>query len=270
MTKQTSAFWLDSHCHVDFDCFAQGRDELAQNLLRQNIQQLFVMGTEPSAWSQQISICQQYGWHYAIGMHPYFLQPESLHSLDQLEQLLINQTPIAVGEIGMDYILAQQSWPLQQRVFIEQVKLAKKYQLPIILHVRKCYDQIKKILSDLDFSHGGIVHAFSGSQQQAQQFVAMGFKLGFGGTLTYDRAKKIRQIFTEIGDDNWLLETDAPDMAPSFLAKGEINSPKNIIAIGQCAAELLGWDCEQVMQQNYANALQLFPKLKGSQYLTAQ
>lgn len=259
-------YFIDSHCHFDFQAFEKDRELLWEAMLQQDLRQIIVPGVRADAFASQVQLCEQHGWAYALGLHPYFLDDYQEQDFQELERFIQESSPIAMGEIGLDYMLNGPSKELQESVFSRQVVMAKEYSLPLILHARKSHDQLVAILKREQFQYGGIVHAFSGSLQQAKNYLQLGFKLGFGGALTYDRAVRLRSLIKELPDDAWVLETDAPDMLPSFLyEEGEKrNTPLSLIKITELVAKLRKQSVEQIKQQNLDNLLSVFPNLQAA------
>jgi TatD DNase family protein len=193
-----------------------------------------------------------------------YVDSAALADLDALQEELRHPAVAAVGEIGLDYFVGHAD-PLANRqrqslFFNEQLKLAKQFDLPVILHVRQAIDEVLMHLRRHTVP-GGIAHAFNGSKQQAEQFIAMGFKLGFGGAMTYQRATKLRDLAKHLPLESIVLETDAPDMPPSWLAAGQKNSPKELAKIAQVLADLKQVKLSQVLDITSANARQILPKL---------
>ena len=179
---------------------------------------------------------------------------------------------MAIGEIGLDYFVPGLDPARQERFYRAQLQLARRFDLPVILHVRRSADKLLKGLRDLPV-RGGIAHAFNGSLQQAQAFIALGFKLGFGGAVTYDRALQLRRLATELPGDALVLETDAPDIPPHWLyataaerAAGRPqgrNSPGELPGIAAVVAQLRGQSVQALAGSTWANALAALPRLKG-------
>ena len=222
------------------------------------------------------------GDSYALGIHPLCVktaQDDDLALLDKaLQQFLDDPRLVAVGEIGLDFFVPELcASPLrerQQHFYVAQLKLARKYGLPVLLHVRRSVDQVLKGLRDVARSSQawhGIAHAFNGSVSQAQSFINMGFKLGFGGAVTYERALQLRRLAASLPLDAIVLETDAPDMPPHWLYKtaqqreaGEVqgvNSPAELPRIAAVLAELRGIGLEELAAATTRNALAALPKL---------
>ena len=219
---------IDSHCHLDFDEFAPDRAEVLASARSVGVSEFVVPGTSQSTWERTISVCSKHRLALALGMHPIFIDQHQPQHLLELDKLIAQQYQncstenadnermriVAVGEIGLDYFYAGLSYSRkekQQAYFSKQLIIAKQHQLPVIIHCRKAHDDC---LSELQRHSlvGGIIHAFSGSIQQAHKYIEMGFLLGFGGMLTFPRSRKLRKLAAAIPLDSIALETDAPDM----------------------------------------------------------
>ena len=224
--------FIDSHCHLDFPCFAQGREALLQNLKKQQINKLIIPATEQKNWLDIQRLCAAHdNLYYALGIHPHFLDSFQEADLQVLTDLLSNrdQRCVAVGEIGLDKN-AEIDLQLQEDIFIKQLQIAQKFKLPVILHVVKQQSRVLEILKALKFTHGGVYHAFSGSYEVALEFLKLGFKFGIGGVITYPNSSKTRQTISRLPVESLLLETDAPDM-PIYQQQQTFNSPLNLLNI---------------------------------------
>lgn len=248
---------IDSHCHLDFADFDADRDAIISNCLASGLTDIILPAVTCDRWPQLIQICQQYPiLHYALGCHPMFMDQHPEDALSQLDTAIQQFQPIAVGEIGLDYFLPGHNKQPQLALFSGQLKLAEKHQLPVILHVRKAHDEVLKLLRQISLK-GGIVHAFSGSMQQAQQYRALGFLVGIGGGLTYPRAQRLQGLFSELPLSQIALETDAPDM-PFCGHQGERNSPEYIPLVAEKLAELRDETLAEIAAQTSANVRNLF------------
>jgi TatD DNase family protein len=202
---------------------------------------------------------------YALGIHPMFIdkaKAEDIAKLDTLisETLQQKNKLVAIGEIGLDFFVTKENQALQEFYFKEQLLVAKKYDLPVILHVRSAIDDVLKHLRRIKL-RSGIAHAFNGSMHQAEAFIALGFKLGFGGAMTYSRAKKIRALAQNLPLESIVLETDAPDMRPAWLEKNEKNSPKELSKIADVLAEIKRMPVSQIIEITRKNSIDVLPKL---------
>ncbi|WP_196221562.1 TatD family hydrolase [Sansalvadorimonas verongulae] len=235
---------FDSHCHLDFPAFDKDRDELLAQCYRQGITHICLPATEQPHWSRLINMLGAHKsgvtLYGALGLHPFFLHSHKDSYLEELDQLLSNkpESVVAVGETGLDLFIENPDLPRQEELFAAQIIIAAHHNLPLILHVRKAHDQTASLLRKLRFQEGGIVHAWSGSEQQAKAFLDLGFKLGIGGSLTYERAKRLRRQVTDLPLNAFVLETDAPDIPPAGLEKGERNTPLTSVSVLNIMSEL--------------------------------
>jgi TatD DNase family protein len=192
------------------------------------------------------------GLYPALGLHPVFLTQHEHDDIDKLERLLEKTTPLAIGEIGLDFYLKELDQQQQLKLFEMQLLIAKNHQLPVILHVRKAHDQTLQLLQKIKVK-GGFCHAFNGSRQQADKYIEMGFKLGFGGTLTYENSTKLHKLAKELPLESIVLETDAPDMVVES-HRGERNSPEYILDALTALAKIRNEDINLIAQQTTFNA----------------
>lgn len=218
---------IDSHCHLDFSCFDHDRVEVLSRCKKLTVDTIVVPGTQASQWQRQIELCDLHPQlRFALGLHPYFLTHFEPAHLVQLNNLLnqYKSKVLALGEIGLDSHI-DVDWKLQVQVFEQQLTIAKEHLLPVILHHRNSHNQLIRILKMNKFAQGGIVHAFSGSLQEAHTYLDLGFKIGVGGGITYSRANKTRKTIAQLPLSCLVLETDAPDM-PLMGRQGKRNSPE--------------------------------------------
>lgn len=263
--------FFDSHCHLNFPDFDPDREQLLQECFSLGVSGLCIPATRCSDWTALLQIQSSQKplqknnrpqLHIALGLHPCFLNDHLPEHLKVLNQLLLEHRPMvaAVGEAGLDFYdkqISEEQRQLQLYYFTEQVKMACKHELPLIIHARKSHDQVLKILRQDQPGRGGIIHAFSGSGQQAAQYIELNFKLGFGGGITYPRARKTRQLASTLPLEHIVLETDAPDM-PLKGFQGQRNSPERIPAIAECLASLRPELLQQIAAITSANCQKLF------------
>ncbi len=248
---------IDSHCHLDFAEFDADREVIISNCQTSGLTDIILPAVTCQRWPKLIQICQKFPiLHYALGCHPMFMDQHPDDALSQLETAIQQFNPIAVGEIGLDFFLPGHNKQAQSALFEGQLKLAAKHQLPVILHVRKAHDEVLKLLRKITLK-GGIVHAFSGSMQQAQHYRDLGFLVGIGGGLTYPRAQRLQGLFSELPLSQIALETDAPDM-PFCGHQGERNSPEYIPLVAEKLAELRSEPLAEIAGQTSANVRTLF------------
>ncbi|MGK0249077.1 MAG: TatD DNase family protein [Oleispira sp.] len=253
--------WIDSHCHFDFKVFDEERDSHWQFLQRWGCLGLLIPGVMEKDWQRLISLCDGKPWVYALGLHPYFLDQHKATDVSELALVCQANKPVAIGEFGLDFALPETTFPEQIELCQQQFKLAQKLELPVILHVRKAYDDITAMVRRLGFNQGGIIHAFSGSAQQGNALIKLGFKLGIGGAISHERAKKLRKTVCQLPLSSIVLETDSPDMKPAFLA-GLHNSPISLVFLAQIVASVKQCALNDVIFASNNNLLALMPSLK--------
>lgn len=247
---------IDTHCHLDAAEFDADRDAVAQRAYDSGVKLIVIPGVELANFDAVLNARSRYPFCVpALGFHPMYIhrhQPEHLAALCiAIEQ----HKPVAIGEIGLDFFVPDLDPATQEFYFVEQLKIAKEFGLPVLLHIRRANDQVLKQLRRF-MLRGGIAHAFNGSVQQAQEFIKLGFKLGFGGAMTYPRALNLRRLATELPLDSIVLETDAPDIPPVFAHK-QRNSPEYLPQIAQVLAELRGMMPEAIAAATTENAKQV-------------
>jgi len=248
---------IDTHCHLDFEVFNADREQVLQDARDVGLTGIVVPGTHQQGWENLLSVCAAHDALYpVIGLHPMFLEQHQESDIEKLEYAINDSKPYAIGEIGLDYRDSVGDEGQQTFYFEQQVLLAQKKELPVILHILKAHDQALKILRNNPVC-GGTVHAFNGSLQQAEQYIELGFKLGFGGMLTYERSSKLRKLATELPLESIVLETDAPDMTV-FQHQYERNSPVYLPYCLQALAEVRNETPEVIAAQTTKNAITVF------------
>jgi TatD DNase family protein len=244
---------IDTHCHLDAAEFAADRDEVAARARAAGVGVIVVPGVERAGFGAVLATCGRYpGCFPALGIHPMYVAGAVPEDLTALREMIVLHHPVAIGEIGLDFFVPDYDRKRQEFYFSEQLKIAREFDLPVLLHIRRAQDKVLKFLR-LFKVRGGIAHAFSGSRQQAEEFIKLGFKLGFGGAMTYDRATKLRELAVTLPLDSIVLETDAPDMPPEFIGKAR-NSPEYLPRIAGILAELRGMTVAEVVEATTANA----------------
>lgn len=257
---------IDTHCHLDAAEFNADRNDIALQALQQGVSNIVIPAVARDNFDTVIQVCQQHKHCvYALGIHPMYVDSATLEDLETLKTYLVENNPVAIGEIGLDYFVTNAKnnpdhIEKQIHFFTEQLKIAKQHNLPVILHVRNAIDDILKYLRRYQIN-GGIAHAFNGSFQQAEQFIALGFKLGFGGAMTYSRALKIRELASKLPLESIVLETDSPDIPPAWVGAEGRNTPLELSKIAQVLADLRQVNVAQVLDITSANALKVLPKL---------
>jgi len=250
---------IDTHCHLD--AFGDNQAEILRTALDAGIGHLVIPSVERGNFAIVHKICEQHpNCHPAYGIHPMYTDNATPEELAILRDYLQDHRPVAIGEIGLDFFIENHNVTKQEYFFVEQLKLAREFDLPVLLHTRHATDTVLKHLRQIRVK-GGIAHAFSGSRVQAEAFTKLGFKLGFGGAITYDRATRIRDLATTLPMTSIVLETDAPDIPPAFVTGGEPNKPEHLLRIAQTLAELRGISMAEIAQTTTENTLHALPDL---------
>ncbi len=252
---------VDTHCHLDIEeCFPRFEETLGRAKAA-GVRDFIFPGVTRAGWGRMMDLSRRVeGLHAAPGLHPMYLARHRAEHLKELSELAGQDGVVAIGEIGLDYFVDNLNRSVQQQLFEAQLQIASQNRLPVLLHVRKAHDQVLATLRRKRFPYGGIVHAYNGSLQQAHHFIRMGFCISVCGTLTYDRARKIRQIAAELPRDSLVIETDAPDIPPAG-HKGESNLPEYLPEVLDALAELRGEPREIAASYTTENARRVL-KLK--------
>ena len=254
--------YIDTHTHLDFAAFDPDRDQVLSDCARLGVERLVVLGVTRSNWQAVWRLCQQHTNLYAaFGLHPMFMAEHAAEHVAALQQCLAERLEdarcCAVGEFGLDYWDKGADRAAQQQLFEAQLQLAVEYQLPSLLHVRKAHADVIATLKRYRPARGGIIHAFSGSPEEAREYHKLGFKLGLGGAATWPQATRLRQTIAQLPGEQLVLETDSPDMAPAFHAH-QRNSPALLPQIGAQLAALRGESVTQFSARCWQNSCELF------------
>lgn len=283
MPLSPTAFWIDTHCHLDAPELSQDLVVVRARARQQKVAHCVLPAVMVGNFEAVRLLAHKFEDSYALGIHPLCVaqaQEADLQALDtELALRLADPRLVAVGEIGLDYFVpALKVSPLNERqafFYRAQLKLARKHGLPVILHVRRSADALLKQLRDLTPEGGwsGIAHAFNGSAQQAMEFIKLGFKLGFGGAVTFETALQLRRLAAELPLSALVMETDAPDIPPHWLyttaaqrAAGQKqgrNEPGELPRIAQQVADLRGISLAELALATTANALVALPRLRN-------
>lgn len=275
---------IDAHCHLDFPQLNATPETLAATLQAAKaagVGGFLVAATQANTWQRLLKLTAHQPNCFAnLGLHPWFIaehQPEDLQQLEALlrkallkeaftkkEGLIENSSKIiALGEIGLDFSTPELTSTAKQQegYFLAQVEIAQSLKLPLVIHHHKSLERILQLLKQTNFSYGGLIHGFSGSDQQAKEFLCLGFKLGLGLNLLFHRAKRLQRQVAELPITSWLLETDSPSAKPHSLL-GVITNPTHLPLVAEKFAQLTGLTLAQVEQQTFANLLATFPLAK--------
>lgn len=256
--------WIDTHCHLDASEFDADRDHVAAASHEAGVARIVIPAIGRQNFAAVRDLAHRIeGGAYALGIHPLFTPGAEESDLDllrmEIEASLDDPRFVGIGEIGLDYFVTGLDDARQQFFYNGQLQIAREFDLPVICHVRKSQDQVIKGLRRHQI-HRGIAHAFNGSFQQAQAYLDQGMHLGFGGNVTFERARQIRRLAEQLPFDALVVETDAPDIAPSWIYK-QRNSPEQIPGIGASLAQLRGMSAEEAALGTTANALAALPRL---------
>jgi TatD DNase family protein len=260
--------WIDTHCHLDAHEFGAHALDVADRARRDGVGMIVIpaidrgnLQTVAQLAAQRSNTC------YALGIHPICVPNASEDDLRVLRERVAAAMDdprfVAIGEVGLDFFIPLLGEPAmrdkQILFFREQLRIAREFGLPVLTHVRKSQDQVLKHVRQIP-PNGGIAHAFNGSFQQAQGYIDVGFKLGFGGNLTFTRALQIRRLATELPLSSIVMETDAPDIAPAWVHPG-VNTPDQVPRIGEALAQLRNIAAGDVRQVTTANARAILPRM---------
>jgi TatD DNase family protein len=253
---------IDTHTHLDFPEFDADRAAVLQRSRAAGVEKLVLLGVYRANWQRLWELVQREdGLYAAFGLHPLYLdqhRPEHLAELrGWLERLAGEPRLCALGEFGLDWFLPELDRARQQALFEAQLALAVEFALPALLHVRRAHAQTIATLKRFRPPRGGIVHAFAGSAEEAKEYLRLGFKLGLGGAATWPQANRLRKVVAQLPEEAIVLETDAPDMAPSMHAHGR-NSPEFLADICAALAELRGCSAAALAAASSRNAAELF------------
>jgi TatD DNase family protein len=252
---------IDSHCHLDALEFNQEQDAIVKEAFNHGVEKIIIPAVNRRSFDDVINLRKKFpNCFYALGFHPMYINDMKDDDLETLQSYLKTYEPIAVGEIGLDFFVTKDNKLIQEEIFVAQLKLASAFDLPVIMHVRQAIDDVLKNLRRYPVK-GGIAHAFNGSMQQAEAFIELGFKLGFGGAMTYSRATHIQMLAKTLPIESIVLETDAPDIPPSWLGHGRRNTPHELHQIATFFAELRDMNLDSVIEVSHQNTLDAFPKI---------
>ena len=243
---------IDTHCHLDAAEFDPDRDAVVAGAMAAGVERIIVPAVSADNFAAVHAVCKRYPLcRAALGLHPVYAMQHQPDDLLRLRTALQAMRPLAIGEIGLDGWVKDVNFNLQTDYFVAQLKIAREFDLPVLLHTRHANDEVLKQLRRIGVRRG-IAHAFNGSLQQADNFIKLGFKLGFGGAFTYARALNLRRLVITLPLEVIVLETDAPDMAPVWASR-QRNSPEYLAQIANQLASLRGVDSAIIAQATGVN-----------------
>ena len=244
---------IDTHCHLDVVEFDPDREAVIAAARAAGVSTIVVPAIHRAGWDALLGLCAAVpGLYPALGLHPVYIDRHDDEDVQALARRLEEQPVVAIGEIGLDHYVDGLDHRRQQQIFESQLGLARATGLPVILHVRKAHQEVLATLKRIGVK-GGIVHAFSGGIEEARRYIALGFRLGFGGMLTFERSNKLRRLAATLPLDAIVLETDAPDLTVAA-HRGERNSPEYLPDVLQALAEVRAADPQLVARVTTANA----------------
>lgn len=252
---------IDSHSHLDVDAFDGDRADVIARACAVGVTRQVIPAIAASGWKQLRAVCAQYvGLHAAYGLHPLLIAEHRSDDLAQLHTWIERECPIAVGECGLDHFVEGLDPALQRDYFDAQLAIARDFKLPLIVHARRAVDEVIGMLRahrKAGGDAGGVVHSFAGSPQQAQLLWDIGWHIGIGGPVTYERAARLRKLVATMPIEFLLLETDSPDQ-PNSSERGERNEPSRMRDVLHVVAQLRNQNEESVASATTANAERLF------------
>ena len=248
---------IDTHCHLNDPQFEGIVDQMVDNFLQAGVDAAICVGCEPETSEQAVEIANQFDSVYAaVGVHP-----DDCDKYDQakIENLILrSEKVVAVGEIGLDYYHIKENKEQQKQVFISQIKLAKKYNLPIVVHCRDAYKDTLDILTEhASFENGIVMHCYSGSLEFAKQLLKLGAKFSFTGVVTYHNALNVQEVVKNLPLDSFFFETDCPYLSP-VPHRGKRNEPKNVLDTLKFVANLRNMDYKELEKITDENAKKFF------------
>lgn len=254
---------IDTHCHLDAGEFDADRDAVYGRARAAGVTVQVVPAVSAANCAEVAAVCRRYaGCQPAWGMHPMYIGAHRKEHLEALRRRVAAERPVAIGEIGLDLFVQGLDYAVQEYFYVEQLKIAREHDLPVLLHCRRAVDPILKHLRRVR-PPGGIAHAFSGSRQQADEFLRLGFRLGFGGAFTWSRATRLRALAAELPLEAIVLETDSPDIPPAWLGRAR-NEPAELAGIAAALAELRNIPPAEVARATASNARAVLPGLNSA------
>lgn len=248
---------IDSHTHFDDISFDADRDEAYQRARAAGVEAQVLAAVSARLWPKLKAVAASYpGLYPSYGLHPVWLAEHCPEHLDRLADWLTQERPVAIGECGLDYYLADLDPDLQTEYFVGQLRLARQHDLPVVIHARHAVDHVVKLVRRFAGVRG-MVHSFSGSADQARRLLDLGILPSFGGPLTYPRANRLRGLMKVLPLDGFLLETDSPDQ-PGSMHPGQRNEPAYLVEVLACVAELRNADPAEIAAATTDNARRLF------------
>ncbi|NOQ87335.1 MAG: YchF/TatD family DNA exonuclease [Gammaproteobacteria bacterium] len=248
---------IDSHCHLDFEVFDNDRSDVLQRARDNNISDIVIPGTEKVFWDRIKQLCKNHTQlHACYGLHPYWVSDHNKQDIEKLKEYIDSNRPVALGECGLDFRPQQADKKTQLYFFEAQLDIAESHQLPVVIHSVRATEAVIQTIKKFK-KLKGMMHSYSGSQEQARQLIDLNFFISVGGSVTYDGAKNIKQAVKNIPLTSLLIETDAPDQ-PDEKNRGKRNEPAFIVNTVKVISEIRGESTDMIAEQTTINAKKLF------------
>jgi TatD DNase family protein len=256
---------VDTHCHLDVPEFDADRDDVVRRARDAGVTRQIVPAIEAATWPGLRDACaRDDGLFPAYGLHPLLIASHREEHLRALREWIERERPVAVGECGLDYYIDGLDRDVQATYFDGQLEIARDYDLPLVVHARRAVDAVMASIKRVGKLRG-VIHSFAGSEEQARQLADLGFLIGIGGPVTYERANRVRRVAANVPLDTLLLETDAPDQ-PDCAHRGQRNEPARMLRVLETIATLRNEDPDTIARATTRNAERLFglPALEGA------
>ena len=249
---------IDVHCHLEREELIENLETLIDEAKEAGIIKLITSSVTPKQWKVSEDIAKTYDMvEFSLGIHPWFASISDINCLDDLSESK-NLGAIAIGEIGLDLMIDNPDIELQKIIFEKQLSIAREIDLPVIIHVRKAFNETIQSMKKIGLPRaGGFIHSFGGSLEIAEEFIKLGLSFSFGGILTQQISQKRENVLKKVYPHHFMVETDSPDMVP-FPVTEKPNKPSNILHTLRAASKILQVSEEKIAEQSTANALELF------------
>jgi TatD DNase family protein len=251
--------FIDSHAHLDMEQFDSDRDEVIQRALSAEVRQVVTVGIDVNSSCKAVSLAETYPSVFAaVGIHPHNADAADEKDLKRIESISGGEKVVAIGEIGLDFYRHYSSYHKQMEYFRQQLDIARRCNLPVVVHAREAYQEVLEVLSSFEnYSLTGVIHCFSGTVDLAQAFIRLGYVISISGAVTFSKASLLHEVVAEISLDNMLLETDSPFLSP-VPYRGRRNEPARVIHTAQMVSDIRGIGLEDVAAQTSENTRRLF------------
>jgi len=253
----TTTCLIDSHCHLDFEAFDDDREAVLQRAIDSNISDIIIPGTQKIFWQRINALCSKYKQlHACYGLHPYWANNHKKQDIENLDKYIGTNHAVALGECGLDFRADKADKKTQLYFFESQLTIAENHQLPLVIHAVNATETVIQAIKKFK-NMTGMIHSYSGSVEQAQQLIDLNFFISVGGSVTYDNAKKIKKVVSDIPLTSLLLETDAPDQ-PDQENSNKRNEPAFLVNTLNAVNKLRSESIDTIAKQTTINAKKIF------------